>query len=336
MKIEENYSLLNHNTFGIDVKARYFVEYHSVAELVELLQMDMVKQHPLLAIGSGSNLLFTKNFDGVVIHSKICCYETIRETDKHIYVRVGSGVVWDDFCATVAERGLGGTENLSYIPGEVGASAVQNIGAYGVEVADIISHVETVEIATGKTRLFDVSECEYGYRTSIFKTTLKNQYVVTAVEFRLDKIPQFKLDYGNLSESVASINPLTVKAVRDAVIAIRKSKLPEPSKLGNAGSFFKNPLIAESHFNQLRRQYTTMPFYRADGGLVKIPAAWLIEQCGWKGKTFGGAGVYEKQPLVLINKNNATAGDICLLADAICKSVSNKFGITIEPEVNYI
>ncbi len=336
MKLEENYSLLTHNTFGMDVRARYFVEYQSVSELIELLQSDIIKQHPLLAIGGGSNLFFTKNFDGVVLHSKICFYETTRETDEHVYLRVGSGVVWDDFCSVMASRGLGGAENLSYIPGEVGASAVQNIGAYGVEVADIISRVETVEISTGKIRLFDVSECEYGYRESIFKAALKNHYLVTAVEFRLDKLPQFKLEYGNLSEAVASVEALTVEEVRKAVIAIRKTKLPEPSEFGNAGSFFKNPLIAEYQFNQLREQYPTMPHYVAGNELVKIPAAWLIEQCGWKGKTLGGAAVYEKQPLVLINKDHATPEHIRLLAAAICESVADKFGITIEPEVNYI
>ena len=205
-----------------------------------------------------------------------------------------------------------------------------------MEVADIISRVETVEISTGKIRLFDVSECEYGYRESIFKAALKNHYLVTAVEFRLDKLPQFKLEYGNLSEAVASVEALTVEEVRKAVIAIRKTKLPEPSEFGNAGSFFKNPLITEYQFNQLREQYPTMPHYVAGNELVKIPAAWLIEQCGWKGKTLGGAAVYEKQPLVLINKDHATPEHIRLLAAAICESVADKFGITIEPEVNYI
>ena len=336
MKIAENYSLLSHNTFGIDVYTRYFIEYESVQELLDLLQLEVVKNHQLLAIGSGSNLLFTKNFEGVVIHSKICFYEITHGTSEQVHIRVGSGIVWDDFCAEMAKRGLGGAENLSHIPGEVGASAVQNIGAYGAEVADIITRVETVEIATGNVRLFDISECEYGYRHSIFKGSLNNQYIVTAVEFRLDKTPSFKLDYGNLSHAVEQINPLTVKDVREAVIAIRQSKLPDPKELGNAGSFFKNPVIAQSHFQKLQEQYPTIHHYPAGDDLVKIPAAWLIEQCGWKGKKLGGAAVYEKQPLVLVNQNKAKAEDVCLLAAAICESVAEKFDITIEPEVNYI
>jgi len=336
IKFAENYSLLAHNTFGMNVYARYFVEYQSIPELVELLQTDIVKANQLLAIGSGSNLLFTKDFDGVVIHSKICFYEVTRETAEHVYVRVGSGIVWDDFCAAMAARGLGGAENLSYIPGEIGASAVQNIGAYGVEVADIISHVETIEIATGEARIFEVSACNYGYRESIFKAALKNQYIVTAVVFRLDRTPVFKLDYGNLLGALEHVHPLTVEAVRKAVIAIRKTKLPEPAELGNAGSFFKNPLISEMQFNELYEKYPTIPHYAAGVGKVKIPAAWFIEQCGWKGKMLGGAAVYEKQPLVLINQNQATPEQVQLLATAICTSVFNQFGVTIEPEVNYI
>ena len=336
MKITEHYSLLAHNTFGIDVTARYFIEYKNVPELLSLLQLDVVKNHPLLAIGSGSNLLFTKNFEGVVIHSKICFYEVTHETSEHIFIRVGSGVVWDDFCAEMANRGLGGTENLSGIPGEVGASAVQNIGAYGVEVADIISQVETVEIGTRKVRVFDVAECEYGYRQSIFKERLKNQFIVTAVEFRLDKTPTFKLDYGNLSHALGHLKTLTVKDVRETVIAIRQSKLPDPKQLGNAGSFFKNPVISQSQFQKLQEYYPNIHHYPAGDGLVKVPAAWLIEQCGWKGKTMGGAAVYEKQPLVIVNKKSAKPEDVCLLAAAICDSVAEKFDIIIEPEVNYI
>ncbi len=336
MKLLENYSLKNHNTFGMNVRTRYFFEYDSVAELVEFLQSEVARQNRLLPIGGGSNLLFTGDFQGVVLHSAIRFCEPIEENNDFVLMRVGSGVVWDDFCAEMTVRNLGGTENLSYIPGEVGASAVQNIGAYGTEVADIIVSVEAVEIATGKLRRFAVSECDYGYRYSIFKSELQRQFIVTAVVYRLQKQPQLKLDYGNLRSALADVENPTIADVRRAVIAIRREKLPEPSELGSAGSFFKNPVVAQSKCDELLAQYSQMPHYSAGENLAKIPAAWLIEQCGWKGKMFGGAGVYEKQPLVLVNRNNATPDDVQRLASAIVKSIEEKFGISIEPEANYI
>jgi UDP-N-acetylmuramate dehydrogenase len=331
--IKNDYSLLHHNTFGMNVQARHFVEYDSIDSLREFLAAH--RNERLLHIGVGSNLLFTNNFDGYVLHSNIKFCEKMSEDNDHVLMRVGSGVVWDDFCASMCAANLGGTENLSYIPGEVGASAVQNIGAYGAEVADIIYQVETTEIATGESRIFQNSECKYGYRQSIFKDELRGKYIVTAVVFRLAKKPTLRLDYGNLRGHLQHIAQSTIGDVRQAVISIRKQKLPEPSELGSAGSFFKNPIVTKTKANALLAENPAMPHYPAATG-VKIPAAWLIEQCGWKGRTLGGAAVYEKQPLVLVNKNHATPADIQQLAQQIVDSIQEKFGIKIEPEVNYI
>jgi len=244
--------------------------------------------------------------------------------------------VWDDFCAEMARRNFYGSENLSYIPGEVGASAVQNIGAYGVEVESIIRQVETIEVATGKRRVFQTAECEYGYRDSIFKNRLQGQYIVTAVTFALSVLPVVHLDYGQLQELQSRDAVPSAQTIRDAVIAIRRSKLPEPHELGSAGSFFKNPVVPVEVFEKLSSAYTDVPHYVASDELIKIPAAWLIEQCGWKGRRHGGAAVYEKQPLILVNQDNATPADIVELADLIKQSVLDRFGIPLQPEVNYI
>lgn len=336
MKLLENYSLLPHNTFGMEVCARYFVEYDTVDELADFLQTDLARSHKLLPIGAGSNLLFTGDYDGIVLHSRIRFCDIVDETPDDVVVRVGAGVVWDDFCADMCARNLGGIENLSYIPGEVGACAVQNIGAYGAEAKDVIVSVETIATATSTPRLFAVAECDYGYRHSIFKSALQGQYIVTAVTFRLHKHPALRLDYGNLRETLSHIAHPTVADVRQAVIDIRRQKLPDPAVLGSAGSFFKNPVVPTAKFDALQAQYPTMPHYPAGDTLVKIPAAWLIEQCGWKGKTLGGAAVYDKQPLVLVNQNHATPADVQTLAQQIVDSVMEKFGIQIEPEANYI
>lgn len=334
MKQFDDYPLLAHNTFGMDVRARHFVEYGSVDELRAFLAAHQGER--MFHIGAGSNLLFTGDFDGYVLHSGIDFREVQREDDAHVFMRVGAGVVWDDFCAAMCAANLGGAENLSYIPGEVGASAVQNIGAYGAEAADIIVQVETIEATTGKSRTFNVAECGYGYRQSVFKNELQGQYIVTAVQFRLTKNPIPKLDYGNLREMLAHTASPTVNNVRQAIIGIRRQKLPEPSELGSAGSFFKNPVVPKSKADELLARYANMPHYAVGDGETKIPAAWLIEQCGWKGRTLGGAAVYDKQPLVIVNQNHATPDDIQRLAQQITNSVIDKFGIRIEPEVNYI
>ena len=321
------------NTFGLPAKAKIFAEYSSVDELRALLEQ--YKGEPLLHIGAGSNLLFTKDFDGVILHSAMRRARCVSEDADYVWIEAENGLVLDELIAQLCDMGISGLENLSYIPGEVGASAVQNVGAYGVEAKDVIESVRAVSIADGAERIFSNAECQYGYRDSIFKNSLRGKYIITHVVYRLNKHFEPKLNYGNLSSEVGS-NP-TPMSVREAVIRIRQQKLPEVSELGSAGSFFKNPVISHEAYETLTRQIRDdrVPHYEQEGG-IKIPAAWLIEQCGWKGKSIGGAQCYPKQPLVLVNTGSATADDIVALAAAICKDVQDKFGITISPEVNYI
>ena len=329
-----NYSLLNHNTFGMNVRAKRFFEYNSVQELQELLKT-IPADEPILHIGGGSNLLFTGNYDGTVLHSAIKGISITDETDNNIFVRVGSGVVWDDFVAYCCKRNWGGVENLSLIPGEVGASAVQNIGAYGSEAKDTIVLVEAVELRSGQQRVLGNAECNYAYRQSIFKQELKGKYAITYVTYKLSKKPELKLDYGNIRSVLQGKENISISDVRQAIIDIRNAKLPDPSVQGNAGSFFMNPVVSREKFLSIQKDYPQMPFYEVEDG-VKIPAGWMIEQCGWKGRALGRAGVHDKQALVLVNLGGATSDEIMALSDAVCKSVKDKFGIDIHPEVNFI
>ena len=362
------------NTFGMKVKARCFVEYDSVADLVDIEFEELAR--PVLHIGGGSNLLFTDDFKGTILHSKINFIEILddchfdRASDCHfdraerveksvepVLVSVGAGVVFDDFCAWAAKEGLWGVENLSYIPGEVGASAVQNIGAYGVEVKDVIRTVYCYDTVEEEFVNFDVEDLEYGYRDSAFKDPdIKGRYIVTHVVFALSRTPQPKLDYGHLKEAVASFvspssdprpateSPLTPSIIRKAIIKIRKEKLPEPSVMGSAGSFFKNPVISADHFARIETAAKAelgsdykVPHYDLPDGTVKVPAAWLIEQCGWKGKRSGGAAVYDKQPLVIVNyTGDAYPEEIIGLERRIIASVKSKFNIDLHPEVEHI
>ena len=336
MNTNQHISLLPYNTFGINAKADYFIEYDSIADLQAVLQMDIVKQNRILHIGSGSNLLFLKDFEGVVLHSAIKAITGTREDVDSAYLEVGSGVVWDDLVAYCVLNGLGGIENLSLIPGEVGASAVQNIGAYGVEVQDIILEVNAVEIETATVRTFSNEECHYGYRSSIFKNELKGKYIITSVLFRLDKKPKFKLNYQHLEEEVLKCGEVNLQTIRQTIIAVRESKLPDPKVLGNAGSFFMNPIIAKTLFVSLQEKYPNIPHYVVSETEEKVPAGWLIDQCGWKGKQIGRAGVHDKQALVLVNLGGATGAEIVHLAEQIQSSVKETFGIELRPEVNYI
>lgn len=337
MKIQENYSLLPHNTFGMDVKASMFVEYTSVIELIGLLGFIRLLDEKWLHIGGGSNLLFTDDYDGAILHSAIKGYEKVYEDESEVIVRVGAGEVWDDFVAYTVAQGWYGAENLSLIPGEVGASAVQNIGAYGVEAKDLIVNVETVEMATLQERTFANSECGYAYRESVFKKELARQYVVTHVSYRLSKSPVFHLEYGNVkAELEKNGRTLTLENVRRTIIEIRESKLPDPKVQGNAGSFFMNPIVPRTQYEALMKEYPDMPHYVVDAESVKIPAAWMIDRCGWKGRKMGRAGVHDKQPLVLVNTGGATGHEVIALSQEIQKSVADKFGISISPEVNFI
>ena len=328
------------NTFGMKVKARCFIEYDSVADLVDIEFEELAR--PVLHIGGGSNLLFTDDFKGTVLHSKINFIEILENG----LVSVGAGVVFDDFCAWAAKEGLWGVENLSYIPGEVGASAVQNIGAYGVEVKDVIRTVYCYDTVEEEFVSFDVSECEYGYRDSIFKDTeIKGRYIVTHVVFALSREPMPRLEYGHLREAVEAAGAmLTPELIRKVIIKIRKEKLPEPSVMGSAGSFFKNPVVPAEHFQKIESAAKAefgaeykVPHYDLPDGMVKVPAAWMIEQCGWKGRRSGGAAVWEKQPLVIVNyTGEAYPEEIIGLEKRIVASVKAKFGVELHPEVDHI
>ena len=296
MKRYKNYSLLEHNTFGMNVCAASFVEYDTTEELQAFLQSDDFAQNKrFIHIGSGSNLLFEGDYEGVVIHSAIRTLDVMQETDEYVLVRVGSGYVWDDFVAYCVNQGWAGVENLSAIPGEVGASAVQNIGAYGVEVRDVIICVETLAL-DGTPHTFTNAECRYGYRDSAFKQELRGKHIVTHVVYRLEKTPSYKLDYGDLRTRVEACGEPTLKTIRDAVTAIRNSKLPDPRILGNAGSFFTNPVIPRTQYEALKAEYPNIPSYPIDEQYVKVPAGWLIDSAGWKGRALGRAAVHNRQP----------------------------------------
>ena len=371
IKTEYYKDLTKMNTFGMKVKARCFVEYDSVADLVDIEFGDLAR--PVLHIGGGSNLLFTDDFKGTVLHSKIdfieilaeshdpqlaqhsdrtslCHFDPAKRVEKPVLVSVGAGVVFDDFCDWAAKEGLRGVENLSYIPGEVGASAVQNIGAYGVEVKDVIRRVYCYDTVEEEFVSFGVEDCRYGYRDSIFKSPeVKGRYVVTHVVFALSRIPQPRLDYGHLADAVkeaqsARASELTPSLIRKVIIRIRKEKLPEPSVMGSAGSFFKNPVIAHEHFERIESAAKAehgadykVPHYDLPDGTVKVPAAWMIEQCGWKGRRSGGAAVWDKQPLVIVNHTGeAFPEEIIGLEKRIIASVKQKFGVELHPEVDHI
>ena len=329
----KNYNLKTHNTFGIDAKCSRFLEYESVAEAQEVAKILRESSIPYIIIGGGSNLLLTKDYEGIVVHS--ACKGVERRGNSLI---CGSGEVWDDIVAKSIAMQLYGAENLSLIPGDVGASAVQNIGAYGSEVKDLIRKIKAVEISTGTVREFNHTECEYGYRQSRFKHEWKNRFLIISVEYELSEAFQPRLDYGNIRAELErrNITEPTAQQLRDTIIDIRNAKLPDPKVMGNAGSFFMNPIVSREKYEQLAAQYEGMPHYEIDADHVKIPAGWMIDQCGWKGKSLGRAGVHDKQALVLVNRGGATGAEIVALCEAIQKDVKAKFDIDIHPEVNII
>ena len=322
------------NTFGMKVKARCFMEYDSVADLVDIEFEELAR--PVLHIGGGSNLLFVNDFNGTVFHSSIDSMEVVEESEDELLLRVGSGVNWDELVDYTVRNGWGGLENLSAIPGEVGASAVQNVGAYGVEAGDLIVKVETVRINDGACQEFSHDDCQYAYRHSIFKTTENGKHIITYVTYRLSKKPQFKLTYGNLAEKVELLGGTTLENVRKAVCEIRESKLPSPDKVGSAGSFFMNPVVPASVANALLGEYPSMPNYPLVCGDVKLSAGWLIEQCGWKNTPHEHVGVYQHQALVVINRGGATGKEVLEFASAVVASVKEKFGVELNMEVNVI
>jgi UDP-N-acetylmuramate dehydrogenase len=335
---KKDYSLLAHNTFGIDASCRRFLEYSSIEEARLVADILRSGNNPFLIIGGGSNLLLTKDYAGVVVHSAIKGIEAEEQADGTVMLTCGSGEVWDDVVAYSVERGWYGADNLSIIPGEVGASAVQNIGAYGAEVCQIIDKIEAVEIATGDIRIFDVEECGYGYRQSRFKKEWKDRYLMTHVTYRLAKQQPLRLEYGNIKAELErkGINEPTLAQLRQVIIDIRNEKLPDPKVEGNAGSFLMNPVVSKEKYEELAALYPNMPHYTIDAEHEKIPAGWMIDQCGWKGKSLGRAGVHSKQALVLVNRGGATGEEIVQLCETIRKDVCDRFGIDIHPEVNVI
>ncbi len=338
MTIEENRSLKIFNTFGLPVQARFFVEVDSLGDMEEVIASSEFKNYPHLILGGGSNVLLLKDFPGLVIKNNIVGIEVLNEKKEEVLLKGLSGTLWHHFVMYAVERGWGGLENLSLVPGSVGASPMQNIGAYGVELKETFVELEALELATGTIRIFTKEECKFGYRESIFKHELKDKYFILSITVRLSKHPKLRTDYGDIARVLVEngVTEPTVKDVSDAVISIRKSKLPDPKEFGNSGSFFKNPEVTREVYEKLAEQYPDMPNYPTTQGMVKIPAAWMIEQCGWKGKRVGNTGSHARQALVLINYGGATGSEIKKLADDIIASVKEKFGITLSMEVNVI
>ncbi|RCS27110.1 UDP-N-acetylmuramate dehydrogenase [Polaribacter sp. WD7] len=335
MNIQENKSLKHYNTFGINVVAKQFVAVDSVYKLQQLLKLNK----DVFLISGGSNMLLTKDIDKLVVHINIKGISIDKEDDNFVYLTVNAGENWNDFVLWCVSQNYGGLENLSLIPGNVGTCPIQNIGAYGVEVKDTITKVEAIDINSGKFVEFSNTECNFGYRNSIFKNKVKSKYVITAVCFRLTKNNhKLNTSYGAIEKELNSkgIFNATLKNISDAVIAIRKSKLPDPNKIGNSGSFFKNPVISTHTFLELQKKYPSIPSYTVSRTEIKIPAGWLIEQAGFKGKRFGDCGVHNKQALVLVNYGNATGEQIYQLAQKIQDTILAKFGISLEIEVNVI
>ncbi len=335
MHIESNKSLLPYNTFRIDVKAKFFVQVESVEDLKELVQSEIFLTHKRFVLGGGSNLLLTKDFDGLVIRLGIKGIKVCEDGDE-VYVEAGAAEVWNDFVQFNVDKGYAGLENLSLIPGTVGASPIQNIGAYGVEMKDCFHSLEAFHLSSGTIKKFNKEECKFAYRESVFKSELKDQYIITSVVFKLSKTPQLKLHYGAIEEELKKrkiTNP-TIRNVADVVSEIRVSKLPDPSTIGNSGSFFKNPIIDEDRFQEIYKKFPDIVNYPAGPGKVKIAAGWLIEQCGWKGKQIGNAGTWKNQALVIVNHGNASGEEIYNFSELIIQSVFERFGVSLEREVN--
>jgi UDP-N-acetylmuramate dehydrogenase len=335
--IQENISLKPFNTFGIEANTRYFGRFSSVEELNQILTSNKDKE--LLILGGGSNILLTKNFDGLTLINEIKGFEVTKNDGDSVIVKSGAGEIWHEFVLKCIENNFSGVENLSLIPGSVGASPMQNIGAYGVEIKDVFESVEAYHIPTGELHTFSKEECEFGYRESVFKRKYKGQYVIISVSYKLSlSAPKVNTSYGAIESELKEMNISTpsIKDVSQAVINIRSSKLPNPKEIGNAGSFFKNPVISKELFDKLFVEFPTIPNYPAENDGKKIAAGWLIEQCGWKGKTLGHYGVHKLQALVLVNYKGATGTEIYDLSSSIIKDVEDKFGITLEREVNIL
>lgn len=343
MQIQENFSLKPLNTFGIDAKARFFSAFSSVEQLTELTAIDYRlstsdSRLSTLFLGGGSNILFSKDFDGLVLKNEINGIEKIKEDEEHVYIEAGAGVNWHQFVLRCIEKNWAGVENLSLIPGCVGASPMQNIGAYGAEMQEVFHELKAFNLKERTNYNFGLKDCEFGYRDSVFKRKYKDQFVILTVTFRLDKKPKFNTSYGAVEQELErmGVKELSIAAISQAVINIRTSKLPDPAVIGNAGSFFKNPSVPDEKFQNLKSRFQNIVGYKNNDGTVKLAAAWLIEECGWKGFRRGDAGCHEKQALVLVNYGNASGKEIYDLSEEILQSVKVKFGVELEREVNII
>lgn len=338
MNIRENYSLKKMNTFGIDASARYYCEFTDVDEVRQILSESKFTNSNKLILGGGSNLLFTKDFDGIVLKNNLKGIELVKEDADYYFVRSAGGEVWHELVIHCIANNYAGLENLSLIPGNVGASPMQNIGAYGAEIKDTFYELEALHIQDKTIHKFNNAECKFGYRESVFKGELKDQFIITSVTFKLRKKPVFNTSYGAIEKEleVMGIKELSIKAISDAICAIRRSKLPNPAEIGNAGSFFKNPEVNREKFEKLKKEFPGIVGYDLENRNVKLAAGWLIEQCGWKGQRFGDAGVHKLQALVLVNYGNAKGSEIVELSQKVISSVKEKFGVDLVREVNII
>lgn len=342
MQVLENYALQHLNTFGIAETARYYAAFNDVFELEKLVahhkQLGAVAKQPPLILGGGSNILLTGTVNRFVLKNNILGIDIIKEDTNHVYVKAGAGENWHRFVLFCLENNLAGVENLSLIPGNVGASPMQNIGAYGVEIREVFDELEAFDLTTGKSYMFSVNDCEFGYRESIFKRKYKDRFVILNVTFRLNKKPSFKTSYGAITQELEKmgVKELSIRAISQAVINIRSSKLPDPAVIGNAGSFFKNPKVTNAVYSKLAAKHPGLVAYPVAGDNFKLAAGWLIEQAGWKGYRKGDAGCHAQQALVLVNHGNASGSEVYALSEEILQSVKKKFGVTLEREVNVV
>tara|TARA_B110000483_G_scaffold120422_1_gene145373 strand:+ start:1259 stop:2275 length:1017 start_codon:yes stop_codon:yes gene_type:complete len=338
MNVIENYPLIKLNTFGIDVKAKYFTSINTVNELIEIKKSEKFKDHELLILGGGSNILFTKDFNGLVILNNIKGKEIVDQNDDSIILKIGAGENWHELVMYCVDNGWGGIENLSLIPGNTGTAPMQNIGAYGVEIKETFVELEALEISSGKIVKFSNSECEFGYRESVFKNKMKNKYIILNITLELNKNPILNINYGDVKAILETkkIETPTIKDVSNAIISIRQRKLPDPKKIGNSGSFFKNPIIDINQLKLIKEKYPNVVSYKINKNEFKIAAGWMIEKVGWKGKKFNNFGVHENQALVLVNYGLANGKEIFNLSEKIILDIKEKFGITLEREVNII
>jgi UDP-N-acetylmuramate dehydrogenase len=338
MKILQNHSLFAFNYFKVHASARELILIEKEEDYVDLINRKDFNKMPFLVLGDGSNILFTKDFEGMCIKTGLSGITRVKENEEYAWIRIEAGMNWHSLVIKTIEMGLQGLENLSLIPGTVGAAPVQNIGAYGIEIEQFIDQVEALDLKGAEVFHFNATDCEFDYRSSIFKNRYKNRFLIKSITLQLNKKPSFNISYGTIQETldILKLTEINAKNISDAVIHIRQSKLPDPVKIGNAGSFFKNPIIDKIDFEGLKAEFPRLPSYQVDKLKFKIPAAWLIERCGWKGKHIGDAGVNVNQPLVLVNKGNASGIDILNLSEKIKNDVALKFGIELQPEVNII